>query len=214
MDRRDVIVIGGGAAGMLAALFALRGGAKVTLLEKNEKLGKKVYITGKGRCNCTNLCDTEDFLREVPRNPRFLYRALKLMDPESFLHLLNELGCPTKVERGRRAFPVSDRASDVTRALEKGILRLGGEIRLRAGAGRGTGQRGNAFFQSRDRVHRRAFLSLHRLHRRRLRFRESGGPCRRALPALPDGAGNAGSLAHPAAGPDNEKYLPNRPGLW
>jgi len=136
MDRRDVIVIGGGAAGMLAALFALRGGAKVTLLEKNEKLGKKVYITGKGRCNCTNLCDTEDFLREVPRNPRFLYRALKLMDPEGFLHLLNELGCPTKVERGRRAFPVSDHASDVTRALEKGILRLGGEIRLRAEAKR------------------------------------------------------------------------------
>lgn len=132
MNGRNVIVIGGGAAGMLSALFALQRGAKVTLLEKNEKLGKKVYITGKGRCNCTNMCDTEDFLREVPRNPRFLYRALKLLDPEGFLALLNDLGCPTKVERGRRAFPVSDHASDVTRALEKGILRLGGEIRFHA----------------------------------------------------------------------------------
>ena len=98
-------MIGGGAAGMLAALFAARNGARVTLLEKNEKLGKKVYITGKGRCNCTNLCDVQAFLQEVPRNPRFLYSALKLLDPEAFLALLNSLGCETKVERGRRAFP-------------------------------------------------------------------------------------------------------------
>ena len=133
MDRRqDVIVIGGGAAGMLAALFALRQGARVTLLEKNEKLGKKVYITGKGRCNCTNLCDTEEFLRQVPRNPRFLYSALKLMDPEDFLRLLNDLGCPTKVERGRRAFPLSDHASDVTRALERALRREGADIRFHA----------------------------------------------------------------------------------
>ncbi|MBR1584099.1 MAG: NAD(P)/FAD-dependent oxidoreductase [Clostridia bacterium] len=117
---------------MLAALFAARSGAKVTLLEKNEKLGKKVYITGKGRCNCTNLCDVEDFLREVPRNPRFLYSALRLMDPEGFLALLNSLGCETKVERGRRAFPVSDHASDVTKALENGLKNQGVAIRFRA----------------------------------------------------------------------------------
>ncbi|NLD83094.1 MAG: NAD(P)/FAD-dependent oxidoreductase [Clostridiales bacterium] len=128
----QVLVIGGGAAGMLAALFAAREGAAVTLLEKNEKLGKKVYITGKGRCNCTNLCDTEDFLREVPRNPRFLYSALKTLDPEGFLALLNTLDCLTKIERGRRAFPLSDHASDVTKALEQGLRQAGARIRLHA----------------------------------------------------------------------------------
>ena len=129
-----MIVIGGGAAGMLAALFAARNGARVTLLEKNEKLGKKVYITGKGRCNCTNLCDVQAFLQEVPRNPRFLYSALKLLDPEAFLALLNSLGCETKVERGRRAFPASDHASDVTKALENGLRRCGVRIRFHAEA--------------------------------------------------------------------------------
>lgn len=125
-----MIVIGGGAAGMLAALFAARAGARALLLEKNEKLGKKIYITGKGRCNVTNVCDTEEFLRNVPRNPRFLYSALGLLAPEDMLALLGELGCETKVERGRRAFPVSDKASDVTRALERGLRQAGVEIRL------------------------------------------------------------------------------------
>ncbi len=130
MESR-IIVVGGGAAGMLAALFAARGGAKVTLLEKNEKLGKKVYITGKGRCNVTNACeDVEDFLREVPRNPRFLYSALRFFGPFDMLSLLHELGCETKIERGRRAFPVSDHASDVTKALEKGLRQAGADIRL------------------------------------------------------------------------------------
>ncbi len=126
-----VIVVGGGAAGMMAALFAARNGAKVTLLEKNEKLGKKVYITGKGRCNVTNACeDMQDFLREVPRNPRFLYSALGLFGPFDMLELLKELGCDTKIERGRRAFPVSDHASDVTKALEKGLRQAGVDIRF------------------------------------------------------------------------------------
>ena len=99
-----VLVIGGGAAGMMAALFAAREGARVTLLEKNEKLGKKLYITGKGRCNVTNACgDIQDFLREVPRNPRFLYSALRQFSPQDMLDLLRELGCETKVERGQRA---------------------------------------------------------------------------------------------------------------
>ncbi|MBR4538583.1 MAG: NAD(P)/FAD-dependent oxidoreductase [Clostridia bacterium] len=127
----DILVIGGGATGMMAALFAARAGAKVTLLEKNEKLGKKVYITGKGRCNVTNVCeDIQDFLREVPRNPRFLYSALRLFSPLDMLALLNELGCETKIERGRRAFPVTDHASDVTKAMEKGLRQAGAEIRL------------------------------------------------------------------------------------
>ena len=131
LKETDVAVIGGGAAGMMAALFAARGGAKVTLLEKNEKLGKKVYITGKGRCNVTNACeDIQDFLREVPRNPRFLYSALRFFGPFDLLSLLRKLGCETKIERGRRAYPVSDHASDVTRALEKGLRQAGTDIRL------------------------------------------------------------------------------------
>ena len=127
----DTLVIGGGAAGLMAALYAAREGARVLLLEKNEKLGKKIYITGKGRCNCTNVCDTQTFLQEVPTNPRFLYSALKLLPPEGLLALLGELGCETKVERGRRAFPLSDHASDVTRALEKGLRDARVCIRLR-----------------------------------------------------------------------------------
>ena len=119
-----MLVIGGGAAGLMAALKAAQAGAKVTLLEKNEKLGKKLYITGKGRCNVTNVCDTEEFLRNVPRNPRFLYAALNAFGPGDMLSLLREWGCDTKVERGRRAFPVSDKASDVTKALEKGLRAL------------------------------------------------------------------------------------------
>ena len=127
----DIIVIGGGAAGMMAALFAARGGARVTLLEKNEKLGKKVYITGKGRCNVTNACeDVDEFLLEVPRNPRFLYSALRHFGPFDMLSLLSDLGCETKIERGRRAFPVSDHASDVTKVLEKSLRQAGVEIRL------------------------------------------------------------------------------------
>ncbi len=129
-ETSDVIVIGGGAAGMMAALFAARGGARVTLVEKNEKLGKKIYITGKGRCNVTNQCDVDTFLQNVPRNPRFLYSALKLMNPDDLLSLLQEYGCETKVERGRRAFPVSDKASDVTKALEKALRQNGVHILL------------------------------------------------------------------------------------
>lgn len=115
---------------MLAALFASRAGAAVTLLERNEKLGKKLYITGKGRCNVTNQCDTEEFLQNVPRNPRFLYSALRCLNPDGMRALLRELGCETKEERGRRVFPVSDKASDVTRALERGLRQAGVHILL------------------------------------------------------------------------------------
>lgn len=115
---------------MMAALFAARAGAQVCLLERNEKLGKKIYITGKGRCNVTNQCDRDTFLQNVPRNPRFLYSALDFLSPDDLLSLLQSLGCETKIERGRRAFPVSDKASDVTRALEKGLHAAHVDIRL------------------------------------------------------------------------------------
>lgn len=121
MKVNDVIVIGGGAAGLSAALFAARAGARVTLLEKNEKFGKKLYITGKGRCNLCNACDTQEFLRNVPRNPRFLYSALRFLSSDDLQQLMNDLGCQTKVERGNRVFPVSDHASDVSRAFLDGL---------------------------------------------------------------------------------------------
>ena len=125
-----VIVIGGGAAGLTAALSAAEAGASVTLLEGNEKLGKKIYITGKGRCNVTNACEPAAFLNKVVKNPRFLFSALNDFAPEDMMALLERLGCPVKVERGDRVFPVSEKASDVTRALEKELRRLGVSIRL------------------------------------------------------------------------------------
>ena len=117
MKENNVVIVGGGAAGLAAALFASRAGARVTLLEKNEKFGKKLYITGKGRCNICNACDTETFLRHVQRNPRFLYSALRFLSPDDLQRLMVELGCPIKVERGNRVFPVSDHASDVSKAF-------------------------------------------------------------------------------------------------
>ena len=126
----EILVIGGGAAGMAASIFAARSGASVTLLEKNEKLGKKVYITGKGRCNLTNDCDRDTFLGQVPRNPRFLYAALSFFPPQAMMSLLEEAGCPVTVQRGRRVFPASEKASDVTRALSSLMRAAGVRVRL------------------------------------------------------------------------------------
>lgn len=125
-------IIGGGAAGMAAAVFAARAGAQVTLLERNEKLGKKIYITGKGRCNLTNTAQGQEFLGNVPRNPRFLFSALNFFDNTALIELIEGQGVPTKVERGGRVFPESDHASDVTRAFERELRALGVEIRLNA----------------------------------------------------------------------------------
>ena len=127
---RKVLVIGGGAGGMMAAVFAARAGAQVTLLERNEKLGKKVYITGKGRCNVTNDCTLDEFLRETPRNPRFLYSALSFFSPQDMMALLEEAGCPVTVQRGRRVFPASEKASDVIRTLTRLLQHSGVEVRL------------------------------------------------------------------------------------
>lgn len=110
-----IAVIGGGAAGITAAGSAQN--ADVTLFERGNKLGKKIYITGKGRCNFTNVCDVQTFLQNVVSNPMFLRSALSVFPPERAVELMESNGCKTKVERGRRAFPASDKASDVTKAL-------------------------------------------------------------------------------------------------
>jgi len=131
-DSAGVLVIGGGPAGMTAALFAARAGAKVTLLERNEKLGKKLYITGKGRCNVTNTADFDDFFRQVPRNPRFLQAAVRGFSQANLRALLEEWGVPTVEERGGRVFPASQKASDVTRALARALEDTGVRVRLNA----------------------------------------------------------------------------------
>ncbi len=126
----EVIVIGGGAAGMMAALQCARSGGRVTLLEGNEKLGKKVYITGKGRCNLTNDCTLDEFMQQVAHNPRFLYSALNAFTPQDMMSLLEENGCPVVVQRGRRVFPATEKASDVTRTLTRLMQQAGVNIRL------------------------------------------------------------------------------------
>ena len=116
-SARRVVVVGGGAAGMMAAIHAAQNGARVTLLERNSHCGKKLKITGKGRCNVTNACDVREFLLHVPTNPRFLYSALNCFSTEDTMSFFEESGVPLKVERGRRVFPVSDRAEDIVSAL-------------------------------------------------------------------------------------------------
>ena len=123
--KYDGIVIGGGPAGMLAAIVASQSGAKVLLLEKNGRLGKKLLITGKGRCNVTNHCTAEEVLRNVPRNGKFLYSAVNAFPPERMISFLEENGCALKTERGNRVFPVSDRSSSVLECLET-LLRSSG----------------------------------------------------------------------------------------
>ena len=113
-----VIVIGGGAAGMMAAIAAAENGHKVTLYEKNEKLGKKIYITGKGRCNVTNDCEIEDLFANVISNPKFLYSAFYGFDNQAVVRMIENAGCPLKTERGGRVFPITDHASDVIKAFK------------------------------------------------------------------------------------------------
>ena len=127
---RTVVVIGGGPAGMIAAGTAAEHGAKVILLEKNEKLGKKLYITGKGRCNLTNNTDIQGLLAHTVSNPRFMQSAFHALDAAALMAFFEKLGIPLKTERGGRVFPVSDKADDITRALAA-YMRMGGvDIRL------------------------------------------------------------------------------------
>ena len=124
MMSKEITVIGGGAAGMMAAISAAEQGARVTLLEPNERLGKKLNITGKGRCNVTNDADRETLLANVPKNGRFLYSVFSRFDGRDAMAFFEALGVPLKVERGNRVFPVSDRSFDISAALERRLKAL------------------------------------------------------------------------------------------
>ena len=113
----DGIVIGGGAAGMFAALHAARQGSRVLLLEKEDRLGKKLLITGKGRCNVTNDCSAQEVMANIPRNGRFLFSALDACDPAAVMSFFEAEGCALKTERGNRVFPVTDKSRSVLDAL-------------------------------------------------------------------------------------------------
>lgn len=129
---KKVLVIGGGAAGMMAAVFAARGGREVHVFEKNEKLGKKLFITGKGRCNITNAGEMDTLFTSVVSNSKFLYSAFYGFTNEQTITFFEELGVPVKIERGNRVFPVSDHSSDVIGALSREMNRLGVEVHLHA----------------------------------------------------------------------------------
>ena len=130
MSRKKVLIIGGGAAGMTAAIFAARNGHEVHLYEKNEKLGKKLFITGKGRCNLTNACETEELFSAVQRNAKFLYSSFYGFSNFQAMEFFEDLGVKLKTERGNRVFPESDHSSDVIHALEKEMKRCGVHVHL------------------------------------------------------------------------------------
>ncbi len=129
MKSRKIIVIGGGPSGMMAAGIAAKNGADVTLFEKNEKTGRKLLITGKGRCNITNFCDNDDFISNIPTNSRFMYSAINAFSTYDTVAFFEDLGVPIKVERGNRVFPVSDKAMDVCDAMRNFVLQNGVKIK-------------------------------------------------------------------------------------
>ena len=128
MERDRLIVVGGGAAGMMAAVTAARAGARVLLLERNPKVGRKLYITGKGRCNLTNRCTPEEALKNTPRNGKFLWSAMSAFPPSETERFFEALGVPLKAERGNRVFPASDRSADIIDALFFALKRAGVSI--------------------------------------------------------------------------------------
>ena len=129
-NKKHVVIAGGGASGMLCAILAAQQGIRVTLLEHNEKFGKKLYITGKGRCNFTNDCTPEEFLDHVVRNPKFLFSASRKLTSRDVMELFEAFGMAVKVERGRRAFPASDHSSDVIDALVRQMKKLHVDLQL------------------------------------------------------------------------------------
>ncbi len=125
-----IVIIGGGPAGMMAAITAAKAGADVVLLEKNEKTGKKLFITGKGRCNVTNACDTENLFANVMEHSKFLYSAVYGYDNQAVMQFFEDAGCHLKTERGQRVFPESDHSSDILRALDREMQKAGVKVRL------------------------------------------------------------------------------------
>ena len=128
----NIAVIGAGAAGMMSAILIAEQGHSVTVFEQNERIGKKLYITGKGRCNFTNACSRDNFLSSVISNPRFLYSAYDTMDSEAVIDFFERHGMKTKIERGNRAFPASDKSADVIDTLRDAMRRQGVKVRLRS----------------------------------------------------------------------------------
>lgn len=128
MMKHNCVVIGGGAAGMMAAITAAAEGASVTLLERNAKVGRKLYITGKGRCNVTNHCNPEEVLRATPRNGKFLYSCMERFAPSDAMSFFEKIGVSLKIERGNRVFPMSDKSADVIDALLRELRRKGVEL--------------------------------------------------------------------------------------
>ena len=124
-EQQRVAVIGAGAAGMMSAIYAAQNGALVTVFEKNDRVGKKLAITGKGRCNVTNDCDTQELLKNIISNPKFLYASFSNLDTQDTKAFFENLGVPLKTERGRRVFPVSDKAMDIVHALKSCMLDYG-----------------------------------------------------------------------------------------
>ena len=127
---KKTAIIGGGPAGMTAAIAALRSGQQAELYDQNEKLGKKLYITGKGRCNLTNHCDISEFFDSIVTNMNFLYSALYTFTNDALMDLMEENGCPLKIERGERVFPKSDKSSDVIKTYRKILEREGAQVFL------------------------------------------------------------------------------------
>lgn len=154
----NILVVGGGAAGLMAAGTAAENGARVTLFETNEKVGRKLFITGKGRCNVCNDCDAQTVLQNVPVNPRFLYSALDYFSPADVMAFFQAHGVPLKTERGNRVFPVSDKSADIIDALFTWIKRLGVTIiqktveKLELQDGRVTGVRAGGKTYAGERV--------------------------------------------------------------
>lgn len=183
----DVIVIGGGAAGMMAACSAAENGHNVTLIEKNEKLGKKIYITGKGRCNVTNAGETTAFFEQVVRNPKSLYSAVYSFDAPQVMAFMEKHGCPLKVERGNRVFPVSDHASDVIRACAKALEHAGVRVCLNTKAERLLTETAEAPGEA---------------DRRILGVRLSNGECHKADAVI----AATGGLSYPATGSDGDGF--------
>jgi predicted Rossmann fold flavoprotein len=127
---RKVVVIGGGASGLIASYFSALNGNDVVLLEKNEKLGKKIYITGKGRCNLTNNCDVKEYIENVVTNPKFMYGSVSAFSPKDVIEFFEQKGLTLKTERGNRVFPASDKASDVTACLTKCLKNVNVDVKL------------------------------------------------------------------------------------